>query len=266
MGGVAKPSTSAHRFFLEAPLSDPDGVSLLPLSPVDAHHLLVVLRAAPGDELIAVEPGGDAWRMRVAALGDKTVEAACIERVDTPSLCRLTLVQGMAKAGKVDLVIEKAVELNVEAVVPVLTKRSVVRLDSEKRAARGSRLRRVAMAAAKQSQRVSVPSVSDPVDFAEIVRLVPSFDVVLVLWEGASATAPGIGEALDEAGVTAESHVALVVGPEGGLATEEVYALEREGARSVTLGDTILRSETAGIVATALCVYELGGLGGRSRG
>lgn len=258
---------SSHRFFLQTPLpASGDRPAPLGLSPSDRRHLSTVLRACEGDELIVVEPGGDVWRMRVTTVAEDAVEASRLERVDVPPPLRLTLIQGMAKSAKVDLVVEKAVELNVEAVIPVLTERAVVRLDDERRKARGERLRRVAMAAAKQSQRASVPRVSDPIAFDEVVQSLDSFDATLVLWEGSAVTAPGIGEALDELGVTSTSKVALVVGPEGGLSAEEVYALESAGARAVTLGETILRSETAGIAATALCIYELGGLGGRRRG
>ena len=189
-----------------------------------------------------------------------------VERLAELPAYRITLVQGVAKGAKVDLVVEKATELNIEAVMPVLTGRSVVRLDVDKTRSRGERWRRVALAAAKQSRRTTLPTVADPLPLVEAYPLLATFDVVLVVWEGASATGPGIGQALDEAAATQESRIALVVGPEGGLSSEEVYALEMSGARAVTLGDTVLRSETAGIVAAALCVYELGGLGGRPRG
>jgi 16S rRNA (uracil1498-N3)-methyltransferase len=237
----------------------------LPLSPADLHHVLVVLRAGAGTELTVVEPDGSAWRARVVEVLPDRLTAERLKKVPGAPPCRVTLVQGVAKGTKVDLVVEKATELNIEAVVPVLTERSVVRFDDEKRRTRGERWRRVASAAAKQSQRTSVPAVSDPVPFSDVLPRLAGADAVLVVWEGAAATGPGIGQALDEAGVDARSKVALVVGPEGGLTAGEVYALEAAGARAVTLGETVLRSETAGIVATALCVYELGGLGGRPR-
>ena len=238
----------------------------LALSPADLHHAVAALRLSAGDEMTVVEPDGTAWNVRVTAIASDGLEAQRLERRTDAPPYRITLMQGVAKGAKVDLVVEKATELNIEAVLPVLTERSVVRLDRDKVRSRGERWRRVALAAAKQSQRTTVPVVADPVPFAEAVHLLPTFDVVLVVWENAAVTGPGIGQALDEAPATPTSRVAIVVGPEGGLSAEEVYVLEAAGARAVTLGDTVLRSETAGIVAAAICTYELGGLGGRPRG
>lgn len=256
---------SSNRFFLDTAIPEGSRPVRAPLSPADLHHAKDVLRLGQGDEIVLVEPDGRVWHALVVEAGPDGLLVEPGEPAEGVSPYRVTLVQGIAKGSKVDLVIEKVTELNVEAVMPVFTERSVVRLDDEKRRARGERWRRVAHAAAKQSQRSTVPRVADPVALREALDTLSGFDVVLVVWEGASATGPGIGEALDEAGATAASRVALVVGPEGGLTAEEVYALEDAGARAVTLGETVLRSETAGMIAVALCVYELGGLGGRPR-
>jgi len=257
---------SSRRFFLDSEVPDGPRPVRAPLSAADLHHATAVLRLAPGDEVILVEPGGRARRAVVAATHPDALMVETGEVLAEAPPRHVTLFQGVAKGPKLDLVVEKATELNVEAVVPLFTQRSVVRLDDDKRSARAERWRRIARAAAKQTQRSTVPRISDPVRFEDLAGLLGAFDVVLVVWEGAAATGPGIGEALDEAGAGPASSVALIVGPEGGLAPEEVHALETAGARAVTLGDTVLRSETAGIVAAAICVYELGGLGGRPRG
>lgn len=260
---------SAHRFFLTGVLPEPgeDGSVVVPLSETDLHHAVTVLRMRSGARIVVVEPGGPAWRAHVLAADHHGVTVDRLERLEEVTTGHVTLVQGLAKGDKVDLVVEKSTELGVEAVVPLLTARSVVRLTPEKAAARRQRWQRVAMAAAKQSQRTTVPRVADPIALDEFIRDgLEAFDIVLVAWEDASLTGPGIGAALDEAGATARSRVAVVVGPEGGLTAEEVYTLESAGAHAVSLGETLLRSETAGIVATALTLYGLGALGGRSRG
>ncbi len=257
---------SQNRFFLTAPLPEGRGPHELSLSASDVHHALTVLRMKAGDMIAVVEPEGDAWLMRVSGTETGAVFAELWEPLRKGETLQLTLVMGVSKGHKVDLVVEKVTELGVEAIRPVITERSVVRLSGEKGLKRSERWQRVARAAAKQSERTSIPKIADPVPLKDILKEAEAFDTVLVPWEEASATGPGIGEALDEMGVTSGSRVAVVVGPEGGLTAEEVYALEAVGARAVTLGRTVLRSETAGIVAVALCLYELGALGGRERG
>ncbi len=259
---------SRHRFFLTAQLPASPGRVDLPLSAADVHHIARALRLQPGDEIVAVEPEGTAWLVRLTSVGRESCTGEAFEALSEGGFAPdVTLVAGVAKGDRTDLAIEKAVEIGVARVVPVLTERSVVRLTPEKAAARGDRWRRVALAAAKQSQRTFVPHVADPVSLGEIVPvLAETYDVVLVAWEEGADTAPGIGEALDEAGVTSASRIAVVVGPEGGLTAGEVYDLESAGARAVSLGPMVLRAETAGIVAVALAAYELGGLGGRRRG
>lgn len=256
-----------HRFFLTAPLPRADGVSvlpaqqplLLPLTAADVHHARDVARLGIDEQIAVVEPDRSAWVVRITALGE-AIEALPVAELSVPAEPHVTLVQGLAKGDKLDLIVEKTVELGVEAVVPVAFERSVVRLDDERARKRGERLRRVAAAAAKQAQRAYVPAVSDPQPTSTLLRVLADFDVVLVAWEDAGG-APGIGQALAIAGASRDSRVAIVVGPEGGLSEQEVAALTGSGAIVVTLGEFVLRTETAGIVAAALCIYELGGLG-----
>lgn len=254
----------AHpRFFLVAPLPDMDPAQL-PLTARDLHHLSSVLRMREGDELVAVDPGGEVWAMRLLAISEAGAIASRIERLPFSQEPRVVLVQAVGKGDKVDAVIQDAVEIGIAEVLPVLTARTIVKLDAEKRAERGARWRRVAEAAAKQSQRRFVPGVSDPVPLREALSSIAACDVALVAWEDA-ADAPGVREALIAAGAREWSRVALVVGPEGGLTAEEVAELEAIGAIPVSLGANILRTETAGVVGAALVIHELGGLGNRDR-
>jgi len=160
--------------------------------------------------------------------------------------------------------VEKAVEIGVEAILPVMTERTVVRWDEAKRAERGERWRRVARAAAKQSQRVFVPQVADPTELSDVLASIAEYDATIVLWEEYGGV--GLREVMESLSLGPDPHIAVLVGPEGGLTEDEVRVLEDKGARIASLGGNILRSETAGIVAAALCVYELGGIGGRPRG
>lgn len=257
---------SLHRFFLTGPLPvhDAEEPVALPLSAGDLHHAVAVLRLAAADEIIAVAPDHAARVVRLTSVATDGLEGIAGPRLPVSFHPRVTLVQGLAKGDKLDLVVEKVTEIGVEAVVPVAFSRSVVKLDAERAAKRGDRLRRIAAAAAKQAQRDFVPAVLDPLTPSELAAYLEAFDVVLVAWEDA-AGAPGIGEALAAAANVRDARIAIVVGPEGGLTADEVESLRAQGAVPVSLGPTILRTETAGILSAALCVYESGGLGGRVR-
>lgn len=246
-----------HRFFAVKDSGASGGV--LPLAPSDVHHLRDVLRLVPGDEIIVVSDGA-ATLTRLTEVGEH-VAGERVGDVISPRLPRVTLVQALAKGEKMDDVVRQATELGVTRIVPFAAERSVVRLDAGKAAARVDRWRRIAAEAAKQSQRVELPAVLEVAAFAALAELLAG-SLVLVCWEDATG-APGIGDAIRDARPDAETDVAVVVGPEGGLTGDEVAALEAAGAVAVSLGDTILRTETAGVVATAIAIYERGGLGAR---
>jgi len=261
----------AHpRFFLIAPLRDADeflveaddgpvGVSL-PLSDADRHHAADVLRLHAGEHIVAVEPDGTTLDVRLIEVTRHHVAGEVKGILPGEQGPRVTLVQGLAKGAKMDLVIEKAVELGVSAIVPFQSERSVVRLDESKRRARVQRWQRIALAAAKQSQRSIVPDVFDVVDTSGLVKILDRFDHVVVLWEDERSCT--FADAFK--GVSGSAHVAVVIGPEGGLTTDEVAQCREIGAVTATLGSTILRTETAGIVGLALAVHRMGGLGGEN--
>jgi 16S rRNA (uracil1498-N3)-methyltransferase len=134
-----------------------------------------------------------------------------------------------------------------------------VRLDARKSAERGERLRRIARSAAEQSHRDRVPVVLDPLPLSHALPLLAGCERVVVLWE--EAEGGSIREALGDLRGKAGVRVALVVGPEGGLDADEVEQLESAGAAVVSLGPSILRTETAAVVAASIALHELGGLG-----
>lgn len=255
---------SRPRFFLVAPLPSPDPTPL-PLSAADTHHIASVLRMRAGEEIVVVEFGGEVWAMRLMIVDPEAIVASRIERLPHTDEPQVVLFQGVGKGEKVAEVVQGAVEVGVAEVVPVISARSIAKIPADKRAERGDRLRRVAEAAAKQSQRNGVPFVADPLPMRDAFALMAECDVLLVAWEEA-ADAPGIREALERAHAHETLRVGIVIGPEGGFTAEEIAELDELGAKRVTLGATILRTETAGVVATALAVHELGGLGNKPRG
>lgn len=261
---------SLHRFFTTAALpSSATDSWVLPLTQRDLRHLLLVLRLESGDHVMLADPSGLVAEAEIRDVSGARVTADVGSPAAPGPRPHVALAQGLARRERMELAIQKATELGVAEIVPVAFARSVVKLAEEKAGKRTERWRRIAEEAAKQSQRAEIPLVREPVDLAGLLEFTADYDVVLVPWErtvGAATPLPGIGEALEAAEATASSSVLVVIGPEGGLEPGEVSAMiQAAGAIPVGLGDTILRTETASVVAVALASYELGGLGGRAR-
>ncbi len=249
------------RFFLTRPLDteDPQVASLLPMADDDVHHAVSVLRITESEKIAVVDPSGVAHLVEVAEVSRSGIVGRVVGTLDPVVEPRVSLIQGVSKGERMELCIRMSVEVGVCEVVPVLTARSIVKLEERKRSERGERWRRIARAAAKQSGRMRVPEVRDPEPLSNIGPRLNDYDLVLVAWE--ETDRGSLREIVEDASLTSDARVAVVVGPEGGLTAAEVEALVAAGAVPFTLGDTILRTETAGVVASALLVYEMGGLG-----
>ena len=279
---------SLHRFFATGPLPEhatPDA-SLL-LDERDVHHLVHVLRIRDKERIVLAGTDGREAEVELTYVAADLVRGNIHEPQTREAGPRVTLMQALTKRERMELVVQKTTELGVVEIIPVVSARAIVKLDEGRAGRRTERWQRIAAEAAKQSQRLAVPQVREPVPIGELPALFERFDAVLVPWEEEAGCAPGIGEALVAAGVVAPGAdragdevatggpqaagavapggpaVAIVIGPEGGLEAAEVALLVSHGAITVSLGGTILRTETAGIVAVALVAYELGGLGNR---
>jgi len=257
---------SLHRFFISDALPEAGASGTeLALSEADRHHLCRVVRLVAGDRVIVADPTGAEAEATLVDVSPDRVVADLEPRVVRPKRPRVVLAPAVARKERMELTVQKTTELGVAEIWPVVTSRCVVRLDQERSGKRAERWRRIAEEAAKQSQRSDVPIVREPMTLTDLAAEAGRFDVVLVPWEEALSGGLGIGSALDAAGAEPDTSVLVVVGPEGGLSESEVGLLEAAGGVIVTLGDTVLRTETAAVVAMALTAYELGALGGRGR-
>ncbi len=216
------------------------------------HHLRVA-RVVPGEAVEVFDGRGRAWAAwletvdadgAVLRLGEERREAA-----GRP----VVLIQGLPKGDRLDWVLQKATELGVSEVWPVVTARSVARPRPEALATRHARWQRIVEEAARQSGRTEVPEVALLRPLAEAVRALPAGMRLLVLDEEERSERLG--------GAAGAGAVALVVGPEGGLAREEVEALRAAGGMPVSLGPLVLRTETAGLAALAVLRHLDGVLG-----
>jgi 16S rRNA (uracil1498-N3)-methyltransferase len=214
------------------------------------HYLVEVLRLAPGAEVEVFDGRGGRYAGRLDA-GLETVSLGPREEARSAGV-ELALLFALSKGEKVELVVQKATELGATRIVPFAAERSVVRLEAAKGEERARRWRKIAEEAARQCGRSDVPEVAAPSPLgAALAALAPGTAVVLFH--------PG-GAPLSTLAPPAPSGIAAVVGPEGGLADEEVRACERAGAARASLGPRVLRAETAAIVAVALLQARFGDL------
>ena len=257
---------SLPRFFLENQVlaAETEAVFPLRLAADDARHAKV-LRLAAGEHIAVIDAAQDYFECVIADFSDG-LPLVSIARHDDGGVSgpQVVLLQGLAKGDKMETVIRHATEVGVAAFVPLTCRRSVVKLDGKKAAAKTERWRAIAKSAAMQSGQARIPEVSEPATVGEACARLEGATAVLVCWEEAPGSA-SLREAIQGALAAtrtpaADARIAVVVGPEGGLAEEEVRAFlaSNPRARLVTLGPSILRTETAGIVAPALALYELG--------
>lgn len=257
---------SLPRFFLETQvLSDEeDEVFTLRLSAEDLKHARV-LRLQPDEHIAVIDATQDYFECLIASVDDGVQVRIARHEADGESGPQVILLQGLCKGDKMDAVIRHATELGVGAFVPLICERSVVKLDEKKAAGRVQRWKSVAKSAAMQSGQMAIPQVSNPLRMNDAARLIRNATCVIVCWEEERAVSlrQAMQEGLKRSGtLPVDARVAVCVGPEGGFSEDEVALLcgTNERSFSVTLGRSILRTETAGIVAPALVLYELGGL------
>jgi len=230
-------------------------------APDDARKLATVLRKRTGDRVQVVDSGGDAFGATLDVedrdARDVRVRATLDERLDrggTEPALRVTIAQAVPKGQKMDLVVEKATELGAHAIVPV---RSARVIGHDTSAAKVERWRRIAKSAAQQSGRLRVPDVADVHDWDALLATFPRYDRVYVPWELAE---PAPLRDVFEGDVGGACSVLVVIGPEGGFASDEVDRARAAGASAISLGRRILRTETAALVVLAALLYARGEL------
>ena len=240
------------RFFVGTDqISDKDIV----ITGTDVNHIRNVLRMTPGEEVTVSDGQGMDYFCRIAELTKEEVRLDIVDSwhsfVELPA--KIYLFQGLPKNDKMELIIQKAVELGVYEIIPVAMKNCVVKLDAKKAAAKTARWQGIAESAAKQSKRSLIPKVSEPVSYKEAVAYAMKLDQKLVPYEnerGMAATREAV-----EAVRPGES-IGIFIGPEGGFAPEEIEAVKGE-MKLISLGSRILRTETAGFTTLAILMYHI---------
>ncbi|MBA4700942.1 MAG: 16S rRNA (uracil(1498)-N(3))-methyltransferase [Ruminococcus sp.] len=242
-----------HHFFAE-PSQIKGGIVCI--EGTDVNHMKNVLRMKAGEKVEVSDGQGTEYLCEVDRYEGEYVFLRIIsagsKEAELPS--RIFLFQGLPKGDKMELIIQKAVELGVYQIIPTSTKRAVVKLDAKKAGKKTERWNAIALSAAKQSGRSRVPQVMPVLSFREALEQARELDVVMIPYEQAegmemtkkliSAVRPG-------------QDVGIFIGPEGGFEEDEVEKAIQSGAHSITLGKRILRTETAGLAILSILMYHL---------
>lgn len=255
---------SLPHFFLDDQIlaSESNPTFELRLSSDDSKHARA-LRLKPGEHIAVLDAAQDYFECCVESFDKQSLKVRIAQHLDAPNRPTVVLVQGLAKGDKMDTIIRHATELGVSAFIPLECERSIVKLDKKKVATRLQRWNSLAKSAAMQSGQAFIPEITEPQTIESLATLTQGATAVLVCWEEASNTQT-LSQALELACGQLhqpyhDARIIVVVGPEGGLSQTEVHTLINQHPRCypITLGPTILRTETAGIVAPALVLYEL---------
>ncbi|AJA48378.1 ribosomal RNA small subunit methyltransferase E [Clostridium pasteurianum DSM 525 = ATCC 6013] len=247
-----------HKFFV--PENNMDG-KIATITGDDVKHIYKVLRLKAGDKININNYKGKEFVAEIRSIDKAAVICNIIEEVnaDNESSIKIHLYQALPKASKMELIIQKATELGVISIIPVITKRVVVKNEFGE-SKKIDRWNKIALEACKQSKRTLIPKVKNTIDFNEFLEEVKEFDLIVVPYENEKNH--GIKNMISNIRDRYITNVAIMVGPEGGFEDEEIKRLEEVGAYIVTLGPRILRTETAGFVCSSLIMYELGDIGG----
>ena len=247
-----------RRFFVEQKAVLEDSIIL---ESEAAHHIGKVLRLSQGDKVTVCTGDGAAYIVELQQFCKDAVTGRIVERIEQhrETEVELVLYQGMPKADKLEMIIQKCTELGVSAVIPLETSRSVVRLDAGKAEKKLERWQKIAHEASQQSKRVTIPAVGPYLKWgACLEQLRQSEAMTIVFWEDEQTH--GLKEVLN-ALKEKPKRINLIVGPEGGLSETEVEQLRQVGAVSASLGKRILRTETAGMAGISMILYQYDELG-----
>ena len=243
-----------HRFFVRANFADN-----MTITGQDAHHIANVLRMKNGEEIQIVSLDQVSALMTITEVQPEAVKLVVKELLPGANepVVKIHLVQGLPKSDKLELIIQKAVELGVVEVIPTAMHNSVVKLRGEKAAKKVERWQKIAEAAAKQSKREIIPGIAPCQDFSAMLTATDDIPLKILAYEVEDRQS--LKEVLQAN--KDKKEIALLIGPEGGIDKEEVALALAHGWQAVSLGKRILRTETAGLAAMAAILYEAGDFG-----
>lgn len=242
-----------HRFYVDGYSGNGNTIDI---TGGDVNHIRNVLRLKTGENIIVNDGAGTDYVCAIEDIDNDVVTARIVDvnKNAAELSTRIVLFQGMPKADKLELIIQKSIELGVSEIVPVMTKRTVVKLDAKKEDKKLARYNMIATSAAKQSGRGIIPEVKPFMSFKEALAYAGTLDMSIIPYEEAK----GIEYSRQIIkNIKGKKSLGIFIGPEGGFAKEEVEAAIDIGAKCITLGNRILRTETAGLAVVSIIMFEL---------
>ncbi len=245
-----------HRFFVN---NDAIKGDMVEITAKDFNHISHALRLQPGDIIIVNNGDGLDYTVSLNKFSKSAIIGEIIKKEinKNEAEVNITLAQAIPKNRNMELVIQKCTEIGVKDIIPLQTERTIVQLSGKKKDKRLKRWQRIAREAAKQSERGIIPEVRDIHSIAKIKSIKDDYDLVLVCWTGEKES--NLKKIISELAVKPEN-ILITVGPEGGFTSQEVAQI---AGKTITMGPRILRTETAGLVALTMVMYELGEMGGK---
>lgn len=228
----------------------------------DVNHIKKVLRAKIGDELqICNSQNGENFLCEIDNLEEEKIICQIKEKIQeqVESNIEVTIFQGLPKADKMEYIIQKSVELGVYDITPVEMKRCVVKLNEKDKSKKIERWQKISEVAAKQCGRDIIPQINNIINIKNICNLIQEYDMVLVAYENEEKNT--LKEQLEnikkQNNSKSKVKIGIIIGPEGGLEEKDVETLKENGAKVITLGRRILRTETVALNVLSIIMYEL---------
>ena len=243
------------KFFIKSSQIENDKITIIG---EDVNHIANVLRKQIEDELnICNIDTSDNFLCQIKKIEKEKIECKIIKTTasKTETHTYITVFQGLPKAEKMEFIIQKCTEIGVKEFVPVQMERCIVKFDSKTANKKIERWEKIAETAAKQSGRDIIPKVENVLNFQNLLNLIKKYDIVLLAYENEHRNT--LKNVLKKLKKAENLKVGIIIGPEGGITDAEVKSLEQNGAKTITLGNRILRTETAGIVTSSIIIYEL---------
>lgn len=224
----------------------------------DVNHIKNVIRKQIGDIIeICNQDNEKSYKCEIEKIEEKQITTKIIEELkEQESNIKVDIYQGLPKAEKMELIIQKSVELGANAIIPVNMKRCVVKLDSKSEEKKIERWQKISESAAKQCGRNNIPEVKHLVNIKDICNLVKDYDAMIVAYENEKENT--LKQELTKLKNKQKNlKIGIVIGPEGGLEENDVELLKESGAKIITLGHRILRTETVALNMLSIIMYEL---------